>query len=397
MLNAVSSPAPIATSRAASSRRRWRVLHVIDSLDLGGAQGVLINLIKHGDRDAFEFEAACLHGRGVYWQQLRDLGIRTSSLSFDHRFPSYVPALAWMCLTRRYDIVHTHLLASNVIAKPIAAFCGVPVRINHDHCNDKLADPRRWAPKADALTNRFSTHVIAVSQSAREFVVKEEGVPESRATTIHNGIDLETFQPRPERRREARARLGLPQDAFVVAGIGRLTFQKNFALFVEVAAAVRARNPRADFVIAGTGEDEPALRAQAARLGCADAVHFLGYVGDMPALYPAVDVLMLTSRYEGPPITILEAMATGAAIVSAKLDGVQEILRDEVDAALVTPGDATEFAARLNQLLADEPRRERYAQAALEKVRASYSAAAMTRAVEAIYRRCLAAAAVSPR
>jgi glycosyltransferase involved in cell wall biosynthesis len=373
-------------SRQIKSRR---VLHVIDSLDLGGAQVVLLNLIRHADVRHHEIDVACLHGRGVYWRRLAAEGVRAHSLSFHHYIPSYVPGLLWLMLTRRYQIVHAHLLASNVIAKPLAALCRVPVRINHDHCNDKSTDPRKWAPAADKLTNRFSTHVIAVSDSTRRYVVDVEQVPPERVTTIHNGVDNTAFQPRPEQRAAAREKWRLPADAFVVAGIGRLTYQKNFALFLEIAAEVLRAHPQAFFVIAGTGEDEAALREQAQRLGIAERVRFLGYVAEMTKLYPAVDMLLLTSRYEGLPITILEAMAVGVPIVSSDLDGVQEILGDDEDAALVTPGDAAAFVGRIGTLISEPARAERYAAAALGKVRARYSAEAMTREVESIYERYL--------
>jgi glycosyltransferase involved in cell wall biosynthesis len=366
-----------------------RVLHVIDSLDLGGAQVVLLNLLKYADKARFQIEVACLHSHGVFWERVRAVGAPVWSLSFHHYFPSYVPGLAALMLGRGYDIVHCHLLASNVIAKPLAALCGVPVRINHDHCNDKLTDPRRWALPADTWTNRFATHVIAVSESARVFVETNEGVPAERTSTIHNGIDCAEFQPRPEQRNAARARWGLPPDAFVVAGIGRLTHQKNFALFLEVAAAVRTRHPGAHFVIAGTGEDETALRAQAAALGLNEQVHFLGYVGEMAALYPAADVLLLTSRYEGLPITVLEAMATGTPIIAPKLDGIAEVLKDGVEAALPPVGEARAFIDRVCELIEQPALARAHAERALAKVRAQYSAERMTRDVEAIYERYL--------
>ncbi len=365
--------------------RPYRVLHVIDSLALGGAQVVLWNLLAHADRTRFAPEVACMHGHGVFWERLRATGVPVRSLSFDHRFPSYVPLLAWLYLTRRYDVVHCHLLAANVIAKPLAALLGVPVRINHDHCNDKLADPRKWVPGADRWANRFSTHVCAVSESTRQFLVAHERMPAERVTTVHNGIDLATCQPRPEQRAAARKKWSLPDEAFVVAGIGRLTYQKNFALFLEVAAAVVERHPRAVFVLAGTGEEEAALRAQAAALGLGERVRFLGYVAEMTALYPALDMLLLTSRYEGLPITILEAMACGVPIVASRLDGVQEVLRDGGDCALVPEGDCDGFTARVGELIAQPELARRYADAALVKVRGQYSAEAMTRAVEAIY------------
>ena len=372
---------------------RCRVLHVIDSLDLGGAQVVLWNLLRYADREIYEPEAACMHGRGVFWERLVETGVPVHSLSPHRLVPLYVPALARLILTRHYDILHCHLLGANLIAKPLAALLGVPVRINHDHCNDKPVDRRVWVTAADRWTNRFSTHICAVSESTRRFLVTEEGVATERVTTTHNGIDLALFQPRPEQRAEARKRWALPDGAFVIAGIGRLIYQKNFALFLDVAAEVLKRHPHAFFVLAGTGEDEDALRAQAAQYGISERVRFLGYVGEMTALYPALDLLLLTSRYEGLPITILEAMATGIPIVASQLDGVAEVLRDGEDSALVAEGARDGFVMRVTELIEQPVQARRYADAALEKVRAKHSAEAMTRAVEAIYFQCLKARA----
>jgi glycosyltransferase involved in cell wall biosynthesis len=374
----------------------FRVLHLIDSLDLGGAQVVLLNLLRHADPARFTHEVACLHGRGVFWSQLAATGAPLSTLSFHHYFPSYVPLLLWRFLTRRYDVLHCHLLASNVIGKPLASLCGIPVRINHDHCNDKLTDPRRWALPADTWTNRFSTHVIAVSESTRAFVEQHEGVPAERTSTIHNGIDCEAFRPRPDLCAETRRRFDLPPDAFVVGGIGRLTHQKNFALFLEVAASTLQLHPQAFFVIAGTGEEDAALRAQAQSLGIAERVKFLGYVAEMASLYPALDCLLLTSRFEGLPITILEAMATATPIVASHLDGIAEVLADGVDAALVPPGAPAPFTAAISQFIENPTLAGVFAERALAKVRADYSAARMTRDVEAIYLRYLPQSSSAP-
>jgi glycosyltransferase involved in cell wall biosynthesis len=369
--------------------RPYRVLHVIDSLDLGGAQIVLQNLIKHADRQRFEPEIVCLHGRGVFWDRLRALGAPMWTLSFHHWFPSYVPGLAALMLTRRYDIVHCHLLASNVIAKPLAAACKIGIRINHDHCNDKLEDPRVWAVPADRWSNRFSTHVIAVSESTRTFVEEHQNVPATRTATIHNGIDCSVCRPRPEKREEARRRWEAPIGAFVIGGIGRLTHQKNFKLFLEVAAIVLQKHPNAYFIIAGTGEEEAELRAHATQLGIAARVRFAGFVTDMSTLYPALDLLLLTSRYEGLPITILEAMAAGVPIVASRLDGIAEVLTDGRDAALVPPGRAIQFIERINELIEKAELSRSYSRNALAKVRERYSAEQMTRNVEAIYLRHL--------
>jgi glycosyltransferase involved in cell wall biosynthesis len=377
--------------------RRFRVLHVIDSLDLGGAQSVLINLVRYADRSLFDLEVATMSGRGVYWDRVQALGVPMHSLSFARFVPVYVPSIILMCIKRRYDIVHTHLIGANVIAKPLAALCGVKIRINHDHCNDKASDPKSWVPIADKISNRLSTHVIAVSQSTRDYLVEHERMAPDRVTTIHNGIDLDVFHPRPGERAAARQQLGLPADAFIVAGIGRLSYQKNFSLFIDVAAAVLAQRPNAYFVIAGTGPEDQQLRERAARLGIDHRLRFLGYVSDMPNFYPAADVLLLTSRYEGLPITILEAMATGTTIVSSKLDGVAEIMRDGEDGALVAASDVDGFVRQLCELMDRPDIAARRAAAALNKVQTGFSAQSVARSVEEVYLKCLGANAVPQR
>ncbi len=331
-----------------------------------------------------------MSGRGVYWDRMQALGVPVHSLSSGRFVPAYVPSIIAMCLRRRYDIVHTHLMGANLIAKPLAALCGVKIRINHDHCNDKALDPRRWVPIADKVSNHLSTHVIAVSQSTRNYLIEHEGMLPDRVTTVHNGIDLDEFRPHREQRAAARQRLGLPADAFIVAGVGRLSYQKNFSLFIDVAAAVIAQRPTAYFMIAGTGPEDRQLRERASRLGIEGRLRFLGYVGDMPEFYPAVDALLLTSRYEGLPITILEAMATGTAIVSSMLDGVAEILRDGEDGALVAASDVDGFVGRLCELIDHPDIHTRRSAAALDKVRTRFSARSVAGAVEDVYFKCLA-------
>jgi glycosyltransferase involved in cell wall biosynthesis len=224
-----------------------------------------------------------------------------------------------------------------------------------------------------------------VSDSTRDFLVRHEGVSSERVTTIHNGIDTDIYQPRPERRAASREKWGLPANGTIVGGIGRLAYQKNFELFLNVAAQI----PDAFFVIGGTGEDEAELRAQVSRLGLVERVKFLGYVGDMPSLWPALDCLLLTSRYEGLPITILEAMACGVPIVASNLDGMREILRDGENASLVPPSEIAPFVEAVRAFIDKPAHAAKLAAAALATVRADYSAARMARDVEAIYLRYL--------
>ena len=145
------------------------------------------------------------------------------------------------------------------------------------------------------------------------------------------------------------------------------------------------------FLIAGTGPEDAALRDHAAALGIADRVTFAGHVSDMREVYGKADLLLMTSRYEGTPLTVLEAMASGVPVVASRLDGIAEVITDGADGFLITPGVRDEFVRRVSAVLADSELRGRVVQAAREKVVANFSAKAMTAQVEAIYTECLAA------
>jgi glycosyltransferase involved in cell wall biosynthesis len=363
---------------------KHRVLHIIDSLDLGGAQTALLNFARHLDRDRWELEVACMHGHGVFWQNFVELGVPISSLSPARWLPLYVWRLARLLGSRRFAIVHCRLFGSNWIAKPIAAALGVPVLITHDECNDRLRYDNPLALWWDRAMNRLSDHVCAVSNSTRDFLLQHEGLPEDRVSVVYNGIDCAHFdRSTTPANRDASAPL--------IAGVGRLHEQKDFALFLAVAAEVLRQVPAARFVVAGVGPEETALKQQAAALGIAERVRFAGYVSDPRTIYASADVLLLTSRYEGTPLTVLEAMAMQVPVVASRLDGIAEVIEHGVDGILVTPGVREEFAVRVTELLGDPGARERFGRAAREKVIARFSARAMAAQIEGIYDRALAA------
>ncbi|MEQ1861184.1 MAG: glycosyltransferase [Chthoniobacteraceae bacterium] len=359
---------------------KTRVLHIIDSFDLGGAQTALLNLVRATDRERFEPEVAAMHGRGVFFEDFRALGVPVHSLSPRKWLPVYLPRLASLILRRKPRILHCHLFGSNWIAKPLAALLGVPVRINHDQCNDALRYEKPWARWLDTWTNRFSSHVCAVSASTRDFLVKRECLAPGRVSLVYNGVDLARFDP-PAR----KPRL----DRFVVLGVGRLHSQKNFALFLEVAAELTRRGHAVEFRLAGTGPEEAALRTKARELGIGDRVQFLGHVHETPPLFAGADALLMTSKFEGTPLTLLEAMAMRLPIVAPRLDGIGEILRNEEDALLVEPPERDDFVRSVERLIHSADFSTRLADAAHVKVRERFSAEAMAAQVEAIYERCL--------
>jgi glycosyltransferase involved in cell wall biosynthesis len=356
-----------------------RVLHVIDSLDLGGAQTVLVNLARFHDRTKYEVSVAAMHGRGVFAEALTAEGVQVISLSSAKFPPAYLWSLPALLHRKHYDIVHTHLFGANWIAKPLAALCGVRVRVNHDHCNDRVRNG--WRLFLDRAMNRFSSHVIAVSGSTRSDLLGRGRLTGDFVTLVANGVDAQRFHPAEAAERiRARDGLGLSQERLVVAGLGRLHPQKNWPLFLQVAA----RFPEVDFVVAGTGFEEAALRRNATA-----NVRFAGF-RDSREVLAAADVFMLTSDYEGMPMTLLEAMACGVPAVVSAVDGCREILGDGRGGVTARPGDAEDFVAKLGPFLSDAGLRAEQGNLARERVLRNHDAQAQTKAVEQVYETLLA-------
>ena len=371
-----------------ANARKLRVLHVIDSFDLGGAQTALLNLLRASNRERYALEVACMHGRGVFWNEFEALGLPLHSLSPRKWLPIYFWRLARLLRAREFSIVHCHLFGANWIAKPVAALLGVPVRINHDQCNDAWRYQSRAALAIDRLTNRWSTHICAVSASIQHFLLAHEGLSPARISLVYNGVDLARFSPPPERP---------AADPFVVLGVGRLSPQKNFGLFLEAAAQISREFPDTRFEIAGTGPEAGMLKRQSAALGLGDRVTFLGHVEDPRALYARAHALMITSRFEGTPLALLEAMAMRLPIVAPSLDGIGEILTHERDGLLVGNATGADFAAAIARLIREPDQGLRLANAAEKSVRERFSAQIMAAQVEAIYERCLDFTLANPR
>jgi glycosyltransferase involved in cell wall biosynthesis len=331
-----------------------RILHVIDSLDLGGAQTFLLGLCTHLDATRFCCEVACMHGRGVYAEVFEKAGIPVHSLSPGKFPPLYLLNFWRLMRSGGYDILHFHLFGSNLCAKPLAILAGYPAIVVHDQCNDASREKNPLLLAADAFWNQRSNRVIAVSGSTRRYLLDREDLPDDFVTLIPNGIDSKEFHPPNKSSREdAKKTMGLPLEAFLIGGVGRLVEQKNFELFLEVAARVVGLHPEALFIVAGTGPLEAELKEKADQLGLSDKVRFLGHVGDRVKLYHALDALLITSDFEGTPMVLLEAMASGLPVVASAVDGIAEVCTDGEDALLVSPGKIGGFTAALDRLIAE--------------------------------------------
>ncbi|MGA7730448.1 MAG: glycosyltransferase [Chloroflexia bacterium] len=201
---------------------------------------------------------------------------------------------------------------------------------------------RRAVTWLELRTLRDCDHVITVSEQQRQTLLGLGFAPD-RVSVVRPGIPYLAHAGHeaatPEERAEARRKWGLPQDAFVIAAIGRLSTEKRFDLYLETCALLAQRIPEARFLLVGGGKQEANLRELAATLNLGERLIFTGLTRDMKSIYAAANLLMLTSDTEGTPHVLLEAMGSNIPVVATAVGGIPEFIRDGEEGLLVPKGD----------------------------------------------------------
>jgi glycosyltransferase involved in cell wall biosynthesis len=301
--------------------------------------------------------------------------------------PRILPGLVGLARRRGARILHVHGYAAADFGRLAARLCGAAL-VLHEH----FADPRMPAYQgmADRVLARFTDRAIAVSESTREFLVRERHVPGRKVRVIWNGAPLQEFAADAgPLGRAVREELGVPGEALVVGAIARLSEQKGHRYLLDAAARVLAARSGVRFLIAGDGDQWQPLHEQARALGIEHAVAFAGHRADVPAVLAACDVFCISSTYEGTPLSLFEAMAAGKAIVSTAVDGCREILREGLTGLLVPPRDPDALAAGLLRALQDPSLRARLA-AGARQASAEYDIGRTVERIEALYDEVLA-------
>jgi glycosyltransferase involved in cell wall biosynthesis len=354
--------------------RPLRLAFVITSMPVGGAETLLLNLVRRLDRVRIAPEIVCLKEPGPLGEILAE------EVPFSH---------SW--LRSKYDISVLWKLSKHFRHRQIDAVVTVGA-------GDKMFWGR-LAAKAARVTvvgsalhstgwpdgvgrlNRMLTPItdvfIAVAQSHGQFMVDFERFPAERVTVIRNGIDTDRFVPDPLHGLRLRQELGVPAESQLVGVVAAMRPEKNLPLFLEVAERVVEREPQVHFVMVGDGPERPAIEKLIATKGLQHRVHLLGSRSDTPRLLAAWDVFLLTSHNEANPVSILEALACGVPVVSTRVGSVAETVQDGKTGFTVDPGNAEAATERVRYLLAHPREGKKLGEAGRRLVQQTGSLSAM--------------------
>lgn len=340
------------------SRARNTVLHLLTGRVFGGAEehalSILTKMRAHGFEPCLAAPSALIEAMEP---NLSAAGVKCLPLEFSSRLDVLTSARLLRFIRREnIAILHCHLFTASLSGAGVARMAGVGAVLETCHGPEvwRMGKGLRASFWVDRQVGRLVDKYIAVSHAAARHLIETKRVPKDKIRVIHNGRDLDRFNPTNAQQRTAtRNSLGL-RDEPTIMTLARLDEQKGHRHLIDALAKVAVHRPDVVTILVGEGPLENPLRAQCAALGLTDRIRFLGYRRDVPELFEAADMVVLPSLYEGLPLVAIEALAAGRPMVATEVDGTPEVVIHEKTGLLVPPANPTALATAIERLL-DNP------------------------------------------
>lgn len=366
-----------------STARPLRVIHVINAMNLGGAEMVVVEHVKHAGPGVESLVCAVNDG-GWALRESEGLGARGIVLGKQGGRLRAIRRLAEFMRRERVDVANGHNPSGAFYATTAGRWAGVPLIVRTEH---SIHHPGRraslYAGLVEPVLTLMTDRVICVCEAVRRGQSERIGWASKRFVVVPNGISA---APADCSRGVARERLGLSAGDAVAVTVASLTPAKAQHVLVDAFAEVARSLPAARLYVAGDGPLRPALERQIERLGLGDHVHLLGVRNDVHVLLAAADVFVLSSAREGLSISLLEAMRAGKAAVVTDVGGNAESVTHGATGIVIPAADAAALAEGLLTLLSDPVKAEQWGQAARRRWEQTYTAEHMVRVTEALYR-----------
>ena len=354
-----------------------RVVQVVNSLAAAGAERMTVDIARSLPRDEFEVHVVVVRD-GLLRPVLEasEIPVDVVGGEFDLRAPLVISRIAKRLRTIRPDIVHTHMIGSDIVGGLAAHLSGVPVIVSTQHDTYHRAYPYSLFRRYSA---RWLDAVVAVSPSVVDYCVSDRHVAPEIVRIIENAVDVDRFS----------SAIRAKRDPVAFGAIGTLIPVKAHSVLLEAFAQVRERVPGARLLIAGEGPESGRLLGRAAELGLSGAFKLRGRVANIAAFLAEVDVLVHPSLQEGLPLAVLEGMAAAKPVVASDLPAIRYALADGAAGELVPPGDAGALAAAMIRVATDDARAGALAAAGLARARERYSLERLAREHGELYRSLL--------
>ncbi len=353
-----------------ASLRKLRVVHVVFSLDCGGLEHVVLDLVRGGQLRQQQVSVICLERPGELAHDAQSLGAMVhcadKPAGVDCRLRGRLLSIFSQL---RPDVVHTHQIGALFYAGAAARRFGVPMIAHTEHgihYRNRLRT-RLLAKCAGRYAHRFFCVSAEIAADVRRFGITAH----DRIHVIRNGVDTGRFA-RTSRAEGLRRSLGFPENAVVIGTVGRLAEIKRQDVLIRGFSRLLQRMPDARLLLVGDGPRRQELIKLTEQLGLCEHVHFAGYQTQTERYLQAMDIFALTSRSEGMPLAILEAWSVGLPVIASRVAGLSELIDDGQTGMFFSAGDDKDLAAKLETLLRSDDLAQQLGAAGQTLVRSEY-------------------------
>lgn len=368
-----------------------KVLQIISGDLWAGAEAMSFQLLKGLQQDPDILLSVVLLNSGHLLDLCAAHGITTflvdeKKLSFVN-IVKYITAIAG---DFEPNVIHSHRYKENMIAASVQMLCGMPRLVATQHGRMELQHLSTLHLVKKSITNfclnrRFDA-VAAVSNDTRDYLMNECKIDAKKILTIFNGLDIEKVGRPVVKNRKGTV---------IVGSAGRLFPVKDYPCMVDVAHEVLKHRPNVKFVLAGDGPEKGVIRNKIQQYDLTGRFKLLGHVNDMNSFYEDIDIYINTSRHEGTPMTILEAMSRGIPVLAFNHAGIKEIIDDGSDGFLIPPGAVNLFAAKIMELADNHDLFSKMGKNAFTKIVSNYSSRKMVDSYKSLYANVIDPMAVS--
>ena len=328
-------------------KQRIKILRVVIGLNQGGVQQGVLNLFRSLDPDKYEPIACAIENTGAIGKEIEQAGFEVIVLGYKRQMWKSVSALSHIMRERQIDIVHASSYHPSLYARLAAIIARVPVILGYEHViyNNKrmprVIFNRLLAPFTDGFT--------AVGEQVANQVLEWNQYPREKMHVVHNGVDISRYQP-AKLRIDAKEKLGFDPQKIIVGVVSRLDPEKGHRFLFD---AIVKLSPKYDvqWIVVGTGRGADKVYQEARDRGIEKKVEFLGLRRDVPELLAAFDIYVFPTLQEGFPNSLLEAMASGCAVVASDFPGNLEVAIDQRNALIVPMRDSKRLTQCIEQLL----------------------------------------------
>jgi glycosyltransferase involved in cell wall biosynthesis len=361
-----------------------KMMHIVFSLDMGGLETLVFDLVKRGNADRVKPSVCCLTKEGFFTDELSKREIEIFYLNKNEGVDfSLVFRLKEVLKRQKVDIVHIHDNSTIFYATLAAKMARIPKLIYTEHGGVYFESKRKYF--LNKLLWRLQSRIICVSEKTKADL-ERFGSLNGKATVIPNGIDMKKFDINIDAYKK-RNELGLNAEDFVICAVGRLSKEKNQKMLIEASKDLVSLIPQIKFLIAGDGPTRGELEDKTKQLGARDYFLFLGTRKDIPEILKVSDCFVNCSNYETFGLAIVEAMAAGIPVVATDAGGTNELVKNNQTGLLIEKDNQGQLCSAIKSLHEDKNLGLALAGKAEKFVREKFSIEVTVRDYEDIYQR----------